>query len=111
LDASVSGGVTREVAVEVDPLKLNRYGLALGDVSAAIRGENASIPGGTLRNEAGNYSIAVTGEIRDPEDFGRIMVVDGPVKVALADLGSVSCGRRRLKATPASTGSPPSPSS
>jgi multidrug efflux pump subunit AcrB len=90
LDASVSGGVTREVAVEVDPLKLNRYGLALGDVSAAIRGENASIPGGTLRNEAGNYSIAVTGEIRDPEDFGRIMVVDGPVKVALADLGSVS---------------------
>lgn len=90
LDATISGGISREVAVEVDPLKLHRYGLSLGDVSDAIRGENASIPGGVLRNEAGNYSIAVTGEIRDPEDFGRIMVVDGPVSVALSDLGSVS---------------------
>jgi len=97
LDAVISGGLTREIAVEVDPLKLQRYGLSLRDVSFAIQGENASIPGGILRNEAGNYAIAVTGEIRDPADFGRIMVKDGPVQVALADLGSVSLREARAE--------------
>ena len=97
LDATISGGVSREVAVEVDPLRLQRYGLTLRDVSGAIQGENATIPGGILRGEAGNFAIAVTGEIRDPADFGRIMVKDGPVQVALADLGSVSLREARAE--------------
>ena len=106
LDATISGGIAREVAVDVDPLKLHRYGLSLDDVSDAIRGENASIPGGVLRNEAGNYSIAVTGEIRDPDDFGRIMVADGPIKVSLADLGSVSLRPARAESYSRINGEP-----
>ncbi len=88
LDVTVSGDITREVAVEIDPFKLQRYGLTLRDVAGAIQSENATIPGGVLRNEASDYTLAVTGEITDPEDFARIMVKDGPVQVPLADLGT-----------------------
>ncbi len=90
LDVTVSGDITREVAVDIDPFKLQRYGLTLRDVAASIQSENATIPGGILRNEASDYTLAVTGEITDPADFGRIMVKDGPVQVPLADLGTVA---------------------
>lgn len=106
LDASISGGITREVAVEIDPLKLERYGLSIRDVTGAIQGENASIPGGVLYGAGGNYSIAVTGEIQNPDDFARIMVKDGPVQVALADLGSVSFREARAESFSRINGKP-----
>lgn len=89
LDVSIAGAVSRELAVEIDPLLLQSYDLTLRDVVSAIRSENASIPGGILRNEAGDYTIAVNGEIHDPADFGKIVVSGGPVKVPLENLASV----------------------
>jgi multidrug efflux pump len=90
LDVTIAGNLKREVAIELDPLKLQHYGLSLDDVSAAIRGENTSIPGGLLRNHVKNYSIAVTGEIKDPALFKDIIVRSGPLKVRLAELGTVA---------------------
>lgn len=89
LDANIAGNLKREVAVELDPAKLEHYGLSLDDVSDAIRNENASIPGGLLRNQVRNYSIEVTGEIKDPTLFQDITVKAGDTKVRLGDLGSV----------------------
>ena len=90
LNVSISGGVTKEVAIDIDPFKLQHYKLTLGDVSSAIRGENTSIPGGIMRGDVYDYSIFVTGEIVDVEDFSRIMVNAGPVSVPLGQLGEVS---------------------
>ena len=74
LDVNVDGRLTREVAVEVDPLRLEHYGMELSNVVNAIRGENITIPGGVLRTDAKNYTITVTGEIRDPYLFEELMV-------------------------------------
>ena len=90
LDANIAGNLKREVAVELDPLKLEHYGLSLDDVAGAVRGENMAIPGGLLRSAVKNYSIEVTGEIKDPALFQDIMVKSGPMKIRLTDLGSVA---------------------
>jgi len=90
LDVTMAGNLTREVAVELDPLKLRHYGLTLDDVAGAIRAENANIPGGTLKNPAKNYALAVTGEITDPALFQDIVIRSGSVKIRLADLGTVA---------------------
>jgi multidrug efflux pump subunit AcrB len=90
LDVSIAGNLKREVAIQLDPLKLQHYGLSINDVSDAVQGENAAIPGGLLRNAITNYSIEVTGQIKDPSLFKDITVKSGPVKVRLGDLGTVA---------------------
>ncbi len=89
LDVDISGNLSREVAVEIDPAKLKYYDLTLDDVASAINYENTTIPGGTLENSARNYALAVTGEIKDSSDFGDIIVSDGPIQVPLRELGTV----------------------
>ncbi|MFH2114291.1 MAG: efflux RND transporter permease subunit, partial [Spirochaetota bacterium] len=78
LTVSISGGITKELAIDLDPFKLQHYKLTLDDVSAAIRGENTSVPGGMMLGDVYDYSIFVTGGIVDVEDFARIMVSSGP---------------------------------
>lgn len=90
LGVSLSGELKKEVAVELDPAKLQHYGLSLRDVSNAIRGENTAIPGGMMRGDVYDYSISVTGEIEDASEFERIMVNAGPVSVPLGQLGEVA---------------------
>jgi len=88
LEVEVSGKPEREVAIELDPIRLARYGFSVSDVVTAVQMENRSIPGGSLQNPERNYSLAVTGEIADPNDFENIYVTNNDVRVRLADLGS-----------------------
>ncbi len=88
LDVDIAGQVTNELAIDLDPARLQLYGLAIDDVVGAIHAEHASIPGGELRSATKNYAIAVTGEIEEARIFEDIFVTNDDVKVRLGDLGS-----------------------
>ncbi len=90
LDTTMSGDQTWELAVELDPVKLEHYGLSINDVQYAIMSEHTTIPGGILKNDKKNYSLSVTGEIKDPTEFSEIIVQSEDIKVKLNNLGSVS---------------------
>lgn len=90
LDVNVYGRLEKEVLIEIDPLKLEKYDFSMGTVIGAIQAENTSIPGGILKNRVKNYSLSVTGEIKDPEEFNDIIISAGGVKVPLRELGSAS---------------------
>ncbi|MFW5785091.1 MAG: efflux RND transporter permease subunit [Chitinispirillaceae bacterium] len=90
LDVEIAGNLEKEVSIELDPVKLEHYGLTLDEVSRAVQLANISIPGGILKNDSRNYSIAVNSEIRDPAQFKDVIVHSGPVKVPLRELGKVS---------------------
>ncbi len=90
LDVDIAGNLEKEVAVELDPAKLDHYGLSINDVSMAIQFANIAIPGGTLKNNSLNYSLSINSEIRDPSFFEDIIVKSGPVKVPLHEVGKVS---------------------
>jgi len=66
LRANLVGGVEREVQVDVDPRKLQLYGLSLNDVIDAVGAENVSIPGGDLELGSLSYAVRVPGEVDDP---------------------------------------------
>ena len=70
--ASVTGGVEREVHVEVDPRLLESYGLTLDDVSRALSEANASAPGGTVRRGRYRYSLRTLGELQQVRDIAGI---------------------------------------
>lgn len=89
LDTSMSGDQSWELAIELDPLKLEHYDLSISDVQYAIMGEHTTIPGGILKNSKKSFSLSVTGEIKEVEEFKNITVKSGGRKVKLKDLGSV----------------------
>src|SRR5690606_38067127 len=47
--AAVTGGLEREIQVEVDPQRMESYGLTIEDVSTALAGANAASTSGTIR--------------------------------------------------------------
>ncbi len=90
LDVNVSGELEQEMAIELDPVKLNHYGFSIDDVVKAINNENITIPGGMLLNKALNYNLSVSGEIKDPELFNEIVVSANGVKAQISALGKAS---------------------
>src|SRR5215218_9629893 len=72
--ASVTGGVEREVHVEVDPGVLESHGLSIDDVSRALKAANASAPGGTIRRGRYRYSLRTLGELQSVAEIGEVPV-------------------------------------
>ncbi|HUH11609.1 MAG TPA: efflux RND transporter permease subunit, partial [Longimicrobiales bacterium] len=68
LRVDLSGGLEREVKVDVDLSSLKFYDLALGDVIDAIRGENVNVPGGSIDVGTVKYLVRVDGEFTSPEE-------------------------------------------
>jgi multidrug efflux pump len=93
LRVDLRGGLTREVAVDIDLGKLQYYNVALSDVMEAIGGENVNIPGGSLDVGTSKYLVRVDGEFEDPRQIEDVVVMmeDGrPVyvrDVARVDFG------------------------
>jgi multidrug efflux pump len=93
LDVRLSGGLEREVRVDVDLANLHYYGVAFSDVINAIRSENVTIPGGSIDVGTQAFLVRVAGEFQDTEVIGDVVVkvFDGrPVYVR--DVASVDFG-------------------
>jgi multidrug efflux pump len=74
LEVEVTGGREQQVRVQVLPERLAHYGLSLDDVSNAIRGENADIPGGTIQTGAGTFLLRTPGSFDSAADLRAIAV-------------------------------------
>lgn len=70
--AQVTGGVEREIHVEVDPRALESFGLTVQDVSAALKEANAQAPGGTIRRGRYRYSLRTLGELQGVEEIAGV---------------------------------------
>lgn len=74
LEVTVTGGREQQVRVQVMPERLAHYGLSLDDVSNAVRGENADIPGGTVQVGAGTFLLRTPGSFDTPKDLEAIAI-------------------------------------
>ena len=93
LDAKLSGGRTREIRVQIDPLRLDHYGLKLGDVISSIQSENVNIPGGDVAVGDANFLLRVPGEFVDPAEIEEVAIKrKGDRPVFVRDVGKVVDG-------------------
>ena len=74
LEAQLSGGLEREVYVDVDLAKLKFYGLAFEDVSDAVRFENVTVPGGSIDVGDLKYLVRVPGEFEATSPIADIVI-------------------------------------
>ncbi len=88
------GGERRyAMRVWIDPLRMATYGLTVQDVEAAIRTENAEIPGGRVEGTAREFAVRTRGELNTPEGFGAIIVSHvGDQIVRLNEIAEVEVG-------------------
>ena len=90
LDAKLTGGRTRELQVQVDPVRLNHFGLSLGDVMGAIRDENVNVPGGDVDAGEASVLLRVPGEFESPEEIEGVAIKrKGDRPVFVRDVGRV----------------------
>ena len=68
------GGFTKEYELQLDPVQLQRYGLGLNDVAAAINNNSANAGGSRVSLGEQGYVIRGIGMVRDLRDLGDIAV-------------------------------------
>jgi hydrophobic/amphiphilic exporter-1 (mainly G- bacteria), HAE1 family len=72
--ALVTGGLEREIHVEVDARRAEAYGITLDQISSALEAANFSLPGGTVRRGQFSYHLRTLGEFERVQEIGEVVV-------------------------------------
>jgi hydrophobic/amphiphilic exporter-1 (mainly G- bacteria), HAE1 family len=92
--ALITGGVEREIRVDVDIDKLGMLDLQLRDVATAPQRANISLPGGSIKSGHFRFALRALGEFESLEDI-RNTVVDtmpGGRAILIRDIADVHDG-------------------
>ena len=88
--AVVAGGMEREIVVEVDPERLESYGLSIADVALALDQANQAAPGGTILEGRTRYPFRTLGEFRTIVEIEDVIVGQGRTTAGTASTIRVS---------------------
>lgn len=93
LEATLAGGLEREVKVDVDLARLKYYDLTFSDIIKAIQTENVTIPGGSIDVGSKKFLLRVPGEYENPQPIEDIVVkAENDKPIYVRDLAKVSFG-------------------
>ncbi len=74
LEAEVTGGIEREIRVEVFPEKLAYYNIPILALQDVVTQENRNTSGGVIRLGDGRFQLRVPGEFDSPDDIYHLIV-------------------------------------
>ena len=92
-EASVMGGKTKIVRIELDQNRLAAYGFTVSQVSSALAKQNLDLGGGKLNEGQKDYVVRTTGEFKSLEEINNTLIqtVNG-YDVKLSDIGNAFWG-------------------
>lgn len=97
-DVTNFGGMTTQFQIELNPHKLEQYGLSLSEVTETISKNNVSAGGSMLPRGNLAYVIRGIGLVKDLDDLGKIVVkTQNGVPVFLNDVGTLKYGNLERK--------------
>src|ERR1700712_583929 len=97
-DVTVSGADQPAIRVRLNPDRLSAMGLALDAVRTAIVAASTLGPTGSIDGDDSAFAISLNGQLKTPEDFGRIIIRSGDgTAVRLADIATVEPGVRNSR--------------
>jgi len=86
----VGGMVTREVRIDLDPLRLRAYGVTPAEIAKALNDANNDQPVGLLSDKSSDAILRVEGRVKDPKEFAKMVVARrGDLVLTLGDLGTL----------------------
>jgi multidrug efflux pump len=93
LEVDLTGGLEREVQIDVDLVALQGYNVAFKDVVDAIRNENTNIPGGSVDVDDLSFLVRVDGELVSPDEINELVVKSpGGNPIYIRDVANVTFG-------------------
>ncbi len=69
------GGESQQYQIEVDPVRLQRYGLTLRDVFERVRENNANFGGGYIEHASEQYTVLGLGRTANAADIERVVLL------------------------------------
>lgn len=95
--ADVVGGLERQIRVQADPRALASYGLAISDVTHALRGGNLQVPGGMIKDGRTAFSVRTLGEFQSIDEIrSAIVTARGGQTIRVSDVAAVIDGYKEL---------------
>ena len=108
---SRSGGVDREIRVELDPARLQALGLTAVEVNEQLRALNLDAAGGRAQVGGGEQAIRVLGGAKTAEALGDTeIIIPGGKSVRLREIAVVHDGIAEVRSLRGSTAGRPRPS-
>ncbi len=87
---SIMGAPEREVQINVDPKKLDGYGLTVEQLGSIIGLENVNVPAGTIDIGNNTYNVKTDGEFESSDALRSIVVSNrGGRRVMLSDVAQI----------------------
>ena len=89
--AVITGGLEREILVNIDPVKLNLYNITFNDIEKSLDASNINILAGSIMKGFSRYSLRILGEFQNVNDIKNTIVkrnYDGSI-ILLKDIASV----------------------
>jgi len=92
-DINSWGGLTEQVQVVVDPVRLDKHRLALSDVIRAIDANNSTFTGGFVEHRSERLAVRGLGLVKDQQDLANVVVAaDAGRTVLVGDVATVTRG-------------------
>ena len=103
----VGGMVSREVRIDLDPLRLRAYGVTPAEIAKALNEANNDQPVGLLSDKSSDAILRVEGRVKDPKEFAKMVVARrGNLVLTLGDLGTLVERERERDSIARINGSP-----
>ncbi|HYO67891.1 MAG TPA: efflux RND transporter permease subunit, partial [Archangium sp.] len=96
--ATVVGGIEREMSVFVSPQSLQAAGLSISQVVQALQAQNLAAPVGRLDGPMEETTIRLKGRLETPEDFARVVIAErGGQPIRLGQVARVVDGTEDVR--------------
>jgi CzcA family heavy metal efflux pump len=90
-DVNVFGGDIKQLQVQVDPLRLRKFNLALEDITLAASQAGVIQGGGFIENRNQRFTLQTAGSASTPEQLAKIIVKrDKGLNVTLGDAATIA---------------------
>jgi len=90
----LSGVREFELAIEIAPRTLERYGLTLAEVARAIEGSSLDLAAGSVQSAGGEVLLRTLGQADTAADYAAVVVLARPdgTRLTLGDIATISDG-------------------
>lgn len=85
----LSGGLVREILVELDPERLRGYGLSVSQVITSLRNENQDVAAGRISSDDREVVGKTAGRFKSVEQIAGVLLPTRGGRVALRDVAAV----------------------
>ncbi|MCU0615522.1 MAG: efflux RND transporter permease subunit [Gemmatimonadaceae bacterium] len=86
----ISGGLVREIQVEVDPERLRGFGLTVNGLLTALRNENQNLAGGRVSGSDLELVSRTTGKFETVDDIRNVLLTGGNgTRIPLRDIATI----------------------